>query len=168
MRGGETAEHVAGVVVAAQQEVVGAEVERLVPERVAREVRLVQLVPRSLVGLEPAVLALGDWGVHQPMNDGKTSLSPVSVLIFLRSTARPGAGGTGIQIEMDDESWVVRSTEGAVTVTAGGSADVDAVVRRDPTTLNAMLSQPSALDTAIADGQLTVTGDLAALRALLT
>jgi hypothetical protein len=102
------------------------------------------------------------------MHDGETSLSPAAVLIFLRSTARPGAGGTGIQIEMDDESWVVRSAEGVVTVTAGGSADVDAVVRTDPTTLNTMVSQPSALDTAIADGQLTVTGDLAALGALFT
>jgi hypothetical protein len=40
-------------------------------------------------------------------------------------------------------------------------------LRTDPTTLNALLADPPALDVAIAGGSVVATGDVSALRRLL-
>jgi DNA-binding HxlR family transcriptional regulator len=115
--------------------------------------------------LEPIVLALGAWGIRVPLPDGPTTLSATSVLIYLRSAARPdpAAPAAVYRLDLDDRVWTVETTAGRVTITPGEPADPDATLRTDSRTLNTLLEDPSALSRE----SVTATGDLAALRRLL-
>jgi DNA-binding HxlR family transcriptional regulator len=119
--------------------------------------------------LEPIVLAVGTWGLHVPLPPTSTTLSATSVLIFLRTRARidPTAPATTHRLELDDRVWTVQTTAGQVLVQSGEPTRADASLRTTPKTLNALLEDPAALDTAIADGSATIAGDLSALRRLL-
>jgi DNA-binding HxlR family transcriptional regulator len=116
--------------------------------------------------LEPIVLALGNWGMRVPMPDGTTTLSATSVLIYLRTAARPDpkSAPAAYRIEIDARVWAVRASKGRVAVEAGEPANPIAGLRTDPVTLNALLESPSLLDSA--DAQ--VTGNREALQRLLS
>ena len=115
--------------------------------------------------LEPVVLALGGWGLRVPLPPEPT-LSAVSVLLFLRGSARPDP--TAIyRLELDDRVWTIRSSSGQVDVRPGEPAAADAALRTDPQTLNTLLTDPAAFDAAISDGSLVASGDLPAIRRLL-
>jgi DNA-binding HxlR family transcriptional regulator len=117
--------------------------------------------------LEPIVLALGNWGVRVPLPSTPTSLSATSVLLFLRTAARPDpeAPAAVYRLDLDDRAWTIRTSEGQVHVQPGEPSEADAALRTDPGTLNALLDDPTALDAAMSTGN--VTGDLSALRRLL-
>jgi DNA-binding HxlR family transcriptional regulator len=115
--------------------------------------------------LEPVLLALGEWGLRFERPEPFT-LTATSVLLFLRAAANPDFPGT-CQIELADRVFTVRGGSGRVHVEAGEPAAADVVLRTDPRTLNDLLADPATLDTAVADGNVTVTGDLPALRLLL-
>jgi DNA-binding HxlR family transcriptional regulator len=119
--------------------------------------------------LEPIVLALGMWGVRVPLPPSPTPLSATSVLLFLRAAARPAptAPATTYRLELDDRIWTVRTSAGQVQVEPGEPTSADACLRTGPTTLNALLADPAALDAAMSDGSADVAGDLSALRRLL-
>jgi DNA-binding HxlR family transcriptional regulator len=118
--------------------------------------------------LEPIVLALGSWGVRMPP-PAPTTLSATSVLLFLRTCARPSptAPGATYRLELDDRVWTVQTAAGQAVVQPGEPATADASLRTDPETLDALLEDPAALDAAIADGSVAAMGDLPALRRLL-
>jgi DNA-binding HxlR family transcriptional regulator len=119
--------------------------------------------------LEPILLALGGWGLRFPLPSGPTTISAASILIFLRGSAHPDPRATPVtyRLELDDQVWTVRTAAGQVQVEPGEPAAPDAALRTDPTTLNALLENPGALDAAISDGSARADGDLAALRRLL-
>jgi DNA-binding HxlR family transcriptional regulator len=117
--------------------------------------------------LEPAVLALGEWGLRFPRPPEPVTLSATSVLLFLRGTANPDFPGT-CRVELADRVFTVRGGSGGVHVEAGEPAgDADVVLRTDPWTLDDLLADPASLDAAVAGGTVTVSGDLPALRLLL-
>lgn len=116
-------------------------------------------------GLEPILLALGDWAIDTPLPPEPT-LSATSILIFLRATARPEASFT-CRFELDGRAWTVRAADGAVHVEPGEPATADVSLRTDPATLNTLIADPSSLDAAVAEGSAAVTGDVAVLRHLL-
>lgn len=120
--------------------------------------------------LEPIVLALGNWGVRVPLPDTPTTLSATSVLLFLRTAARPDpkAPPTVCRLELNDRVWTIRTEHGQVAVLAGEPTEPDASLHTDPHTLNALLDDPGKLDTAASDGSATVAGDRSALRQLLS
>jgi DNA-binding HxlR family transcriptional regulator len=115
--------------------------------------------------LEPVVLALGDWGLRVPMPAGPVTLSATSMLIYLRGAARPDprAAPATYRLELDGGTWTVRTGEGRVHVEAGEPADPVAGLRTDPKTLNALLEDPSLLDSGTAE----ISGDRRALLRLL-
>ncbi|MFB9690956.1 winged helix-turn-helix transcriptional regulator [Amycolatopsis plumensis] len=115
--------------------------------------------------LEPVVLALGAWGARLPRPE-PASLGAVSVLLYLRESARP-RGTACYRLELDARVWTVRTEPGRLTVEPGEPAAPDATVRTDPPTLNALLERPAHLAGAIDDGRLAIEGDLAAVRRLL-
>ncbi|GAA0419104.1 HxlR family transcriptional regulator [Acrocarpospora corrugata] len=119
--------------------------------------------------LEPIVLALGAWGVRVPLPPPPTTLSATSVMLFLRAAAHPdpAAPATTCRIELDDRVWTVHTAAGQLQVEPGEPTSADARLRTDPKTLNALLNDPTTLDTAISDGSAVATGDLSALRSLL-
>lgn len=118
--------------------------------------------------LEPTVLALGGWGLRAPLPPEPT-LSAVSVLLFLRGSARPdpAAPTATYRLELDDHVWTIRSASGKVDIHPGEPAAPAASLRTDPQMLNALLTNPATLDTSMSDGSVAAAGDLAALRRLL-
>jgi DNA-binding HxlR family transcriptional regulator len=119
--------------------------------------------------LEPIVLALGAWGIRAPSPPAPATLSATSVLLFLRTCARLDrqAPSTIYRLDLDDRVWTIRAAAGQVHVQPGEPATHDVALRTDPMTLNALLSDPAALDASIADGGVVATGDVSALRRLL-
>jgi DNA-binding HxlR family transcriptional regulator len=119
--------------------------------------------------LEPIVLALGTWGVRAPFPPAPRTLSATSVLLFLRSSARPDptAAPMTCRLELDDRIWTIRTAAGQVNVEPGDPATADVWLRTDPQTLNTLLGDPAFLDTALADGTVAAGGDLRAVRRLL-
>jgi DNA-binding HxlR family transcriptional regulator len=115
--------------------------------------------------LEPILLALGGWGLRVPLPAGP-ALTASSVLIFLRGVARPGPDVT-YRMELDGRVWTVRTGGDEVSVEPGAPAGPDVSVRTDPVTLNDLLAGAVALDDALSDGRVAVTGRVPAFRRLL-
>ncbi|TQM36212.1 winged helix-turn-helix transcriptional regulator [Pseudonocardia cypriaca] len=119
--------------------------------------------------LEAVLLALSDWGMDAPQPPPPSALSATSVLIFLRSAARPdpAAPPTNCRLELDGRVWTVRLESGRVQVQPGEPATAAASLRTDPGTLSALLTDPATLATACADGSAAVVGDPSAIERLL-
>jgi DNA-binding HxlR family transcriptional regulator len=119
--------------------------------------------------LEPIVLALGGWGLSVPLPPAPRTLSATSALLFLRGVAHPDpkAPPTTCRLDLDERVWTVEVAAGRVHVQPGEPARADVSVHTDPETLVALLEDRQALDAAMADGSLVVTGDASALRRLL-
>ncbi|HEX2809948.1 MAG TPA: helix-turn-helix domain-containing protein, partial [Kineosporiaceae bacterium] len=109
--------------------------------------------------LEPIVLALGGWGLRVPLPP-EPMLSALSVLLFLRGSARPDpAAPTAVyRVELDDRVWAIRSESGRVDIQPGEPAAADVSLRTDPRTLNALLADPAALDACMSDGSVVAVG----------
>jgi DNA-binding HxlR family transcriptional regulator len=119
--------------------------------------------------LEPILLALGDWGIRVPLPPAPATLSATSVVLFLRSSARPdpGAPPTTCRLELDDRVWAIRAEAGRLHVQPGEPASPDASLRTDPASLNALLEASTEFDAAVSDGSVAAAGDLSALRRLV-
>jgi DNA-binding HxlR family transcriptional regulator len=119
--------------------------------------------------LEPIVLALGTWGVRVPLPPPPTTLSATSVLLFLRTCARPDPGAAPMvcRLDLDGRVWTVGVERGRLHIQAGEPTDPDVSLRADPQVLNRLLDHPSELDAAVSDGSAAVTGDRSVLRRLL-
>lgn len=119
--------------------------------------------------LEPIVRGLGDWGIDAPQPPEPATLSASSVLIFLEDAAQPDptAPPTVCRLDLGGRVWTVRLAEGRLQVQAGETTTADASLRAEPKTLSTLLADPSALETACADGSIAVVGDLSAIRRLL-
>jgi DNA-binding HxlR family transcriptional regulator len=119
--------------------------------------------------LEPILLALGDWGSHVPLPPAPVTLSATSMVIFLRSAARPdpAASPSTCRLELDDRVWTIRAEAGRLQVQAGEPARPDASLRTDPATLNALLEGSTEFYAAVSDGSVVAAGDLQALRRLV-
>jgi DNA-binding HxlR family transcriptional regulator len=119
--------------------------------------------------LEPILLALGNWGARVPLPPPPVTLSATSVMLFLRSSARPDpqAPRTTCGLEIDGRVWTVRAEAGRLEVQPGEPADPDALLRTDPATLNALLQASRDFDAAVSDGSAVAAGDLSALRRLV-
>jgi DNA-binding HxlR family transcriptional regulator len=119
--------------------------------------------------LEPILLALGDWGMHVPLPPAPAALSATSVVLFLRSAARPDpeAPPATCRLELDDRVWTVRAEAGRLHVQPGEPASPDASLRTDPATLNALLGAATEFDAALSDGSIAAAGDLSALRRIV-
>jgi DNA-binding HxlR family transcriptional regulator len=118
--------------------------------------------------LEPIVLALGGWGLRVPLPATPT-LTVASVLIYLRSSARPDpkAAPVSIRVQLDDRVWTIRTAHGRLDIEPGEPADPDATIQTDPWSLNTLIDEPDGLDAAVADASVVVTGRLAVVRRLL-
>jgi DNA-binding HxlR family transcriptional regulator len=119
--------------------------------------------------LEPILLALGGWGMRVPLPPAPVTLSATSVVLFLRSSARPdpGAPPATSRLELGDRVWTIRAEAGQLRVQPGEPASPDASLRTDPATLNALLEATKEFDAAVSDGSIVAAGDLSVLRRLV-
>jgi DNA-binding HxlR family transcriptional regulator len=119
--------------------------------------------------LEPIVLALGGWGIRAPLPPAPRTLSAVSALLYLRGVAHPDPEEppTVCRLQLDERVWTIEGIAGEVRVQSGEPTGADVSVHTDPETLVALLEDSNALDGAVSDGSVVVTGDTLALRRLL-
>jgi SCP-2 sterol transfer family len=91
------------------------------------------------------------------------------VLIFLRVGARPDPAAPPIVCRLDlaGSVWTVRVESGRVQVQSGEPGTADISLRTDPKTLGSLLADPASLDSALAEGSVTLVGDRQALNRLL-
>jgi DNA-binding HxlR family transcriptional regulator len=115
--------------------------------------------------LEPVLHALGNWGSRLSVPE-PGHLSATSVLLYLRGSRFPDPRAV-YRIDLDDQVWTVRTVNTRLQVEPGPPDNPDAGLRTDPATLNALLSDPGRLKSAVASGKASVTGDEAALLRLL-
>lgn len=118
--------------------------------------------------LEPILDALGAWGAAQPP-PATASLSATSVLLFLRGSARahPNPPTATYRVQLHDRTWTISTVAGQLEIQPDDNGTPEAAIRTDPRTLNSLLSDPSALDGAVAAGTAHTEGDIDALRRLL-
>ncbi|HWD73931.1 MAG TPA: winged helix-turn-helix transcriptional regulator [Solirubrobacteraceae bacterium] len=119
-------------------------------------------------GLEPALQSLGAWGsAESPASTA--ALSATSVLLFLRGSARahPNPPTATYRVQLHDRVWTISTVDGQLEVLPTDPSAPDAAIRTDPSTLNALLSDPATFEDAIATGTVDAAGDLSALRRLL-
>ncbi|MFG2044810.1 winged helix-turn-helix transcriptional regulator [Dactylosporangium sp. NPDC048998] len=119
--------------------------------------------------LRPILLALGDWGIDAPEPPPPASLSATSVLAFLLGAARPDPAAPPMtcRLELDGRVWTLRLASGRAEVEPGEPATAAVSLRTEPKTFSALLGDPSTLESACADGSVTVVGDLSAIGRLL-
>jgi hypothetical protein len=104
-----------------------------------------------------------------PLPPAPATLSATSVVLFLRSSARPdpGAPQATCRLELGDRVWTIRAEAGQLRVQPGEPASPDASLRTDPATLNALLEATKEFDAAVSDGSIVAAGDLSVLRRLV-
>ncbi|GAA3234370.1 winged helix-turn-helix transcriptional regulator [Pseudonocardia petroleophila] len=120
------------------------------------------------VGLEPVFRALAAWGMASP-TPRTGPISTDSVLLGLRTFfARTPGWDAVVEIRAGREVYRVVVVDGELReLSRGAPAQVpDAVLTGDD--LTALAAGTDALDHAVASGTLTVTGDAAAVRRLVT
>jgi DNA-binding HxlR family transcriptional regulator len=113
--------------------------------------------------LDPVVVALGHWGALAP----ERSADPVSAdsaMIRLRSlfSPQPERPWTATyEIRLGRYRFTTRVADGhLVDVSRGEPHDrPDTIIDSDPDTLSRVLGEQESFAKAIADGQLTITGD---------
>ena len=119
--------------------------------------------------LEEIVLALGAWGLEVPLPPAPR-VSPVSSLLFLRGSLRPepSAPAAVYRLEVDGGVWTLETVAGQAHIRPGEPTAPIAELRADAATLNAVLTGQASFDASLADGTVTVGGDLGAARRLLS
>ncbi|RKE17515.1 helix-turn-helix domain-containing protein [Streptomyces sp. TLI_171] len=121
--------------------------------------------------LGPLVEGLGRWGSRSPVIPRSGPVRADSLLLGLRATfaADPAPDWTAdYEVRLDPDRFTVRVVEGRlVSVTRGQPPAPAAVLAADPAALDAVLSGRTTPEAAVADGSLTIDGDVpAALRLL--
>jgi DNA-binding HxlR family transcriptional regulator len=118
--------------------------------------------------LEPVLQALGRWAARSlPESD---SIKVDSFILSLRTMFRPErAADTDVtlQLVLDDQPFRVRLAHGALEIERGELPGADVAVRCSPTLLAGVVYQGLPVADAQADGSLVLTGDPAALDALV-
>jgi DNA-binding HxlR family transcriptional regulator/putative sterol carrier protein len=121
-------------------------------------------------GLEDVLLAMARWG-SQSAAVPDAELSPRALLLAMRTTyapASPDAAASRIELHLDDESFVVTTGSGAISVAAGAIPSPDAVVSADAAALRAVIFGDRTVADGLASGALRIEGDRAAAAAMLT
>ncbi|NED94332.1 helix-turn-helix transcriptional regulator [Phytoactinopolyspora alkaliphila] len=127
--------------------------------------------------IEPVFRALARWGVRAPVPPDGTRLSPDSVMLGLRTffTERHDpAWSATYHISLGRESYRLTVTEGRLTELTRGRVDAPAdgapaatVTCQDHMTMHALIEGREDLPELTDRGELTVAGDLAAVRRLV-
>jgi DNA-binding HxlR family transcriptional regulator len=111
--------------------------------------------------LEPALLALSDWGSRAPITSAN-ELSVDALMLALRTTFdRAAARDWRIEVglHLDTDRFRVEIDYGDLHVARGAAADPDATVASSVTTFREILFGGRRLAESVAAGEATVEGD---------
>ncbi len=121
--------------------------------------------------LEPVLLALGRWGSPlAPGPESATELSADALALALRTTFDPAAAegleGT-VRLELPTDAFVLTVRDGGLDL-ARGDVAADAVLTGSIRTVQDLVFDHRALESAIHAGDAHAEGDIAFLRRFLT
>lgn len=124
--------------------------------------------------LAAAVVPLAMWGARHQMTDadaGSEAFRAEWLLSFLAADVRrdgPHDLEAVYEFHIDDSTACLRLREGHVTVTPGPPATPgDVTVRSSASTVAAIVGRKLAVDTALDDGRLSISGDEKAVATLV-
>jgi DNA-binding HxlR family transcriptional regulator len=121
--------------------------------------------------LEPIICQLGRWGARSPSHVVDAFISTTSVVLSLRTNFDPpaAAGLTATyELRLGEERLTARVDDGRFEVRRGSAERPDAIVQTAPMTLAAVLYGGRDLTEAVDAGDVTVTGDRAAVERFVT
>lgn len=114
--------------------------------------------------LEPILCALGRWGVRSPDMPFLTSIGTDTMIMALRTMFEPDpAVSVSVQLWFGHDHFKAVIAGGAFTVERGELDGADATVETDPETFKQVALGKGPIDTALADGTMTIYGDRSAL-----
>jgi DNA-binding HxlR family transcriptional regulator/putative sterol carrier protein len=119
--------------------------------------------------LDDVLLAMARWG-SQSAAAAEHELSPRALLIAMRTTYAPAGSGDAagrFELHIGDESFVVTTGQGSITVAAGRAPSPDAVIWSGPAAFRAVIFGDLALADALRSGALRIDGDDDVAAALL-
>lgn len=115
---------------------------------------------------ETIISALGKWAARSPDHDPTLPLSPVSMMLSLKTMFDASAAGyarTGLGFHFGSEHFVVRVAAGRLEAERGEARGLDAVITATPEAVAAIVyGDPGTVRDRIA-ALATVTGDVEAL-----
>lgn len=118
--------------------------------------------------LEHVLIDLGAWGLRVPTAEPAT-LSPTSVLLFLRGSAKVDSKTPNVVIRLvfDQRAFTVTVRDGQLHVDSTEPNGYDACLECDPTTFNDLLCGHLDIETAIGNGRAAIDGDRSRLQRLI-
>lgn len=127
-------------------------------------VQVYELTPWGLEA-EPIIAVLGKWAARSPDHDPTLPLSPVSIMLSLKTMFDANAAGyarTSLGFRFGAERLVVRVAAGRIEAERGEPADPDAVITATPEAVAAIVyGDPATVRDRIA-ALATVEGDVEA------
>ncbi|GIF62708.1 transcriptional regulator [Asanoa ishikariensis] len=108
--------------------------------------------------LEPVLIELSRWGANAPGGHGP-EMSTDAFMLLLKALRRPSPEPPAVRLLVGADAFDVVLAADSVSVTRGAHADVDATVRADVPTLWRLVFTDLTVPTAIAAGDLELTGD---------
>jgi DNA-binding HxlR family transcriptional regulator len=121
-------------------------------------------------GLEPVILALGDWGVRSPKLPRDAGMSVDCHILALRTVFDAEAAGdldATYQLRIDGQRFRARIRDGRFEVSRGTLDEPDAVVTTDTGTLTQLLWDGRTLADARQAGDIQIEGDQKAVARFL-
>ncbi|MDT7804883.1 MAG: hypothetical protein QOI78_8316 [Actinomycetota bacterium] len=120
--------------------------------------------------LRSVLVDLGRWGHGSPYWRSDTPASVNSLLLAIQSRFAPDRAGdldATIALVTGAEQFLIRITDGALTITGGQAAAPDVTVETDPTSLRALIIDGASLADAEQDGRVRLTGHRPVVERLL-
>jgi DNA-binding HxlR family transcriptional regulator len=117
--------------------------------------------------LEPAIGAIGRWGARFLGSPRETDMFPIDgYMVAMRISFKAGEAA-GIdqtyELRVGGRIFEIRVAHGECTITQGQARDPDAVLKMDIFALHRLLKEGVAPREALANGEVTVSGDEKAL-----
>jgi DNA-binding HxlR family transcriptional regulator len=120
--------------------------------------------------LEPAVAALGRWGVRSPWRSKDDEISVDGLILSFRTMFDPEAAGAleaSYGIVLGDQGFGLEVEDGSIRVYCGAPDEPDARIETDVGTLGALVYEGSDLDEALRSGEAEIEGDRSAVQSLM-
>ncbi|HEY2795936.1 MAG TPA: winged helix-turn-helix transcriptional regulator [Micromonosporaceae bacterium] len=121
--------------------------------------------------LRPILLALGRWGARS-MNPGSSNLTArsrwlLAAMLAFHTDSRPIGTPTTWELRLDHGTFTVVADGPALDINTGAPDRADAVVTVADATLHRLLTRQITPGEAVADGSVTLAGDVATLDLLV-
>jgi DNA-binding HxlR family transcriptional regulator len=113
-------------------------------------------------GLEPVVLALGDWGSRSPLLQRDAEMSVDCHVLSLKTVFDPDAAGdldATFQLRLDGHRFRARISDGCLEISRGTVENPDSTITTDTKTLKALIRNERKLSEARRAGEIEIDGD---------